>query len=223
MARFEDEVLITLERVALDFTETGEAQIVSLDVRTGETNFTFRVRGRKSCGRMTASPDGALLALSCSGAVDPQGEVERISESALLLFDARRRPLEVVATFEAEDLASAPIQSGVTFFDETTLLLKTQSSLGGASNNRLLSLDIETGEVRELLEAKSAPNGTGRGLVFGDVFCAPGCSSDCLMADAEQGRLQIISRRSGQLEVTGSRAVERRVGLPPVRLSGRSL
>jgi hypothetical protein len=101
-------------------------------------------------------------------------------------------------------------------------LIKTQTPWGGETHNRLLSFDLETLEVTELLLARADSTGAGKGRVFGSLRCAPGCSEFCLITDLDRGVLQRL--RVGEGGIAGEpRAlrVETSVGLPPVGLSHR--
>ena len=52
--------------------------------------------------------------------------------------------------------------------------------------------------------------------------CAPGCSSLCLMADADRGVLQRLEVSSdGEFELLEPVEVETAVGLPPIGLGQR--
>lgn len=221
LSQVDNELFVTLDRIALDFSSTGEAQLLSFDTKTGKRNFKQTLKGRKACGRLTPSPDGRVLAIACTGALTSDGEVESLSQSAVMLFDAEERPLKVTATFEAEDLLGEPLQAALTFVDKETVLLKTQTSWGGKTDNRLFSLNLSTNETHVLLEAAPDDDGLGKGLVFTGIACAPGCADTCLMADGDQKKLQVIGWVDQNLEVIDSVKVEKKVGLPPTGLSRR--
>lgn len=213
-----DEVLVTLGRSALDFSSMGESMIVGIDLRSRALSFSQTLTGHKNCGKVTPSPDGSVLAVACSGRIDQRGVPEDSAQSALLLLDPTTRPLEVLEVFPAADLFDFPIQGSVTFVDETRVLLKTQTPFGGEGNNTVHSLHLETGQTSVLVEARPNADGSGKGLIFGGVLCAPGCDLPCLVTDADRKVLQRIAETPDGFELLEPLRVETRVGLPPLDL-----
>ena len=104
----------------------------------------------------------------------------------------------------------------------TCCFSRTQTAWGGDTNNRVLGHNVATGKTTELFEASPDADGLGKGLVYSGITCAPGCSDTCLLADANQGVLQRVSIRGGELEVLEPVTVETKVGLPPTGI-GASL
>jgi hypothetical protein len=109
----------------------------------------------------------------------------------------------------------------VVFASERLLLLKTQTELGGADNNRWLSMNLVDDEIQTLLEASHDGSGKGQGIVYGGMSCAPGCSDVCLLADADRGVLQRVSVTDTQAELLSPVRVEDQIGLPPRDLTLR--
>jgi hypothetical protein len=123
--------------------------------------------------------------------------------------------------FSAETIAGEPLQSGVVFADNRTVLLKTQSDWGGDTHNRWLAFNLEQEETTSLIEAAPDADGTGQGLVFGGMVCAPGCSDVCLLADGDAGVVQRVRVAESSVELLSPITVEDSVGLPPRGLSLR--
>lgn len=222
LALIGEEVIVTLDRIALDFSETGEAMLAGVDLSGEEVLWEETLQGRKACGRATLSPDGSRFAVVCTGALTASGETESITQSAVLLFDSTARPLRELGTYEASDLLGVPLQADVEFVHDGLVLLKTQTPWGGEGNNQLFSLDLESGETQELLEASPDADGNGQGLVYGGLMCAPECGEYCLMADTDEGVLQrILVGSDGRLTVDTPVTVEDRVGLPPTSIAPR--
>jgi hypothetical protein len=145
--------------------------------------------------------------------------VEDLDQSVLLLFDAEQRPLEEIGRYSAEQVAGEPLQSSVAFATDGVVLLKTQTPWGGSTNNRLLALDLESGEAQTLVEAQADEDGEGKGIVYGGLLCAPGCSDVCLMSDADVGALQRVRvAAEGAVELLSPITVEDEVGLSPIAL-----
>jgi hypothetical protein len=96
------------------------------------------------------------------------------------------------------------------------LVGKTQTSLGGTSNNQAFALDTTTDKATVLLTAHVDATGKGKGIVYGDFVCSPGCAGFCILADADVGKLQRWSIKSSGLEPLTPIDVDPQVGLPPV-------
>lgn len=221
LLRFRDQVLVSLERVSLDFASTGEAQLVGVSIATLELDFVLKFAGLKACGRPALSPNGELLAVACTGDIDPRGAPSNLDESALVLLDATQSPPVELRRFSAAALAGGALQNDVEFANDEVVLLKTQTSIEGAENNRWLAFHVDQDRAETLLEAMPDANGKGKGIVYGGMSCAPGCSDVCLLADADRGLLQRVRVDGGNLELLAPVTVERMVGLPPRDLALR--
>jgi hypothetical protein len=155
-------------------------------------------------------------------AIGSDGTVESLDQSALVVLDATVSPPREVERIQAADIAGEPLQNTAVFAGPALVLLKTQTPLGGSSNNRWLAYDLEHGTTTTLLEARPDADGQGKGLVYGGTVCAPGCSNLCLMADADRGvveRAQVDA--DGAVELLDPITVEDTVGLPPRGLTLR--
>jgi hypothetical protein len=221
MTRVGDRVLIALGRSALDFKTTGDAELVSLDATSLELQSTLTLPGLKACGRPVPSPDKTRLALACTGEIDVDGNAKDLSQSALLLLDPSVDPPREIQRFRALDLGSGALQSEVAFAAENLVLLKTQTPLGGATNNRWLALNLASGELSTIIQAAPDSRGKGRGIVYGGMFCAPGCSTICLVADGAEKTLERVRVQADSFELLTPVRVEQAVGLPPRDLAPR--
>ena len=215
LTRVGDRVIVTLQRASRDVRSMAEAELVGIDVASAAVAWTLALEGLKNCGTFTLSPSGATAVVACTGFIDPDGVAENLEESALVLFDTATEPPSELGRFSAAELAGEPIQGELEFFSETRLLAKTQTVYGGASNNRLLAIDLADGAVSELAEARPNAEGKGQGVVFGGLLCAPGCGDVCLAADADRGVLRRFRVRADGLEALSHVAIAGGVGLPP--------
>ncbi len=216
MTRVGDQVIVTLERLSLDFKTTGETMYVGVSIESHEVLWQKTLSGLKGCGRVTPSPNGERLAVACMAAIDPTGTAKNLSESALLLFEPRPDGMREIERFTAEELAGEPLQSRAAFASDTLMLFSTQTPTGNDATNRLLSLDLTSGKTNVLATARLDPETGGKGIVYSDITCAPGCSDVCLMADADRGVLQRVRvGADDSLTMLEPVRVEDRVGLPP--------
>jgi hypothetical protein len=210
-----DVVLVTLQRAAVDVKSMGEAAIAGVSLDDEQVRFSVSLPGLKNCGRVTPAPSGERGVIACSGYVDRMGAPADLGESALVLLDlSGEEPVER-SRLTAADVAGTALQSDVAFFSETGLLVKTQTSLGGGEDNRLLAVELETGAATELARARPQTVGGGQGVVYGTILCSPGCGDVCLLADADRGALSRWAIGRDGLEALPSLAVKGSVGLPP--------
>lgn len=218
----EEELIVSLGRYSLDFSSTGEAMLVGVSVETQEVLWEETLDGLKDCSRPLVAPDGDTFAVVCTGRLEFDGSIEDLTQSAVLVYDAKERPLRQLKKFPASEVAGGPLQNQAAYLDGQRLLVKTQTALGGDSNNRLLVLNLATGKSSELLEAGLDEDGLGKGLVFGGIACSTACSGTCLMTDADQGVLQVIRLdNDGKVELGEPLKLEETVGLPPVGITFR--
>jgi hypothetical protein len=158
------------------------------------------------------------MGLACEGQLDMNGNVISTSESAIALFDVTSLPPKPGPTFAITDQLGAPPQNGASFASETLLLGKTQTPLGGTTNNQAFTLDTVHGKATVLLTAGADAQGKGKGVVYGDALCRPGCGDVCLLADADVGKLRRWSIAGGALAPLPEVTVETITGLPPTSL-----
>lgn len=221
MVRLGDRVLVNLERYLPDFSAAGEAMWASLSAKTQEIEWVEPLPGYKDCGAPVLSPDGTRLAMACTGFIQYTGAIEDLSQSAILLFDPKEDPPALVETYPAEEIAGEPLQDTLAFASNDLLLFKTQSQYFGPTNNRLLALSLSSGDLTELLEARPNSDGTGKGVVFGAIRCAPGCTNVCVMSDSDRGVLQRFRVVDGEVRDIADVRVDESVGLSPIDLTYR--
>jgi hypothetical protein len=204
--------VVTLERFARDFKSAGEAMLVGVDPSSESVAWSLTVEGAKNCGGLALSPSGRRAALACTSFIDSDGRAENLDESTLVVFDVSVAPPSELLRFSARELAGEPLQNEVEFFSETGVLAKTQTEFGGGGRgNRVLAVDLESGESVTLAEA----SGGGQGVVFGGLLCTPGCGNICLLADADRRVLRRWAVEPDGLAPLSDVRVEDRVGLPP--------
>jgi hypothetical protein len=218
MLRIGDTVVVVLQRVSEDFKTVGENALVG--VSNDAVAWQAHVTGLKGCGRPALSPSGKIMALACEGQLATDGSVVDSTASAIALYDVTSLPPRETQRFAVADQLGASTQDRVAFASETLLLGKTQTALGGTRDNQAFALDVASGKAAVLLTAGKDPNGQGKGIVYGDVRCTPGCGDVCLMTDADLGKLQRWKIAEDGLHGLDAIKVETAVGLPPVGLGG---
>ena len=77
-----------------------------------------------------------------------------------------------------------------------------------------------SGKATVLLTAGKDAQGQGKGIVYGDVLCRPGCGGTCLLADADVGKLRRWTIAGDALQPASDVTVDATTGLPPSLLGG---
>ncbi len=208
--------LVLLQNVSDDFTTMADSVIVG--VVNQAVAWQAPVTGLKGCNRFALSPSGKTLALACEGQLDANGDVTNLAESAIVLFDATSLPPRETRRFAIVDQLGNPTQDRVSFASETLLVGKTQTPQEGASSNQAFVLDVTTGKATVLLTASVGADGKGKGIVYGDFLCSPGCAGVCVLADGDKGVLQRWSIGDAGLTPLAPVDVAPSVGLPPTSL-----
>jgi hypothetical protein len=218
MLRVGDTVVVVLQPLSDDYTKIGDGALVGL--QNEAIAWTMPLAGLQNCDHPTLSPSGKTMAIGCVGQLDANGNVMDASASALALYDVTSLPPKLVKSYPIVDQLGSTVQSGVAWVSETLILGKTQTPLMGKTNNQAFTLDVTTGKATVLLTAHPGSMG-GKGIVYGDAFCDPGCGNVCMMADADVGVLRVWPiGSSGTLGAATSVTVNTTTGLPPVLIEG---
>lgn len=208
------DVLVTLQHFQANFSGMAEGELVAVTIAEPHVRYRLPLTGFKNCGRAELSPSRERLLVACSAFVDRQGAVPEPEHSGLLLLDALTEPMAELARFPALELVQEPIQSSVEFVNEHVVLFKTQTALGADHDNRLFSLDLETGETVLLATAARDDSGLGFGIAFGAMSCRTGCGDPCLVADKSRGKLLRFELRGNTLAPLTDVVIDG-AGLPP--------
>jgi len=218
VTRLGDDLLVTLRHETADFSDMADSELVAFGSADQNLRYRLPLAGLKNCGRVEQSASGALLAVACSAFIDRRGAVADASASALVLLDPSQTPPQELRRFAAQELVQGPIQAGVEFASERTLLVKTQTAQGGALDNQLFSVDVETGASTLLATAAPAQGGQGFGIALGDMHCDAACGDPCLVADASRGVLLRFRVQSNKLAPQAELVIHG-AGLPPTALT----
>ncbi|HEY6078465.1 MAG TPA: hypothetical protein VIW29_06665 [Polyangiaceae bacterium] len=215
IARVADDVLVTLWHFRSDFQAMADGEIVALAIADDSLRYRLQLTGLQNCGRVALSPSGALLAVACQSFIDSKGYAPDFSKSGIVLFDASVDPPREERRFAASELVGGPIQYSVEFASEGLLLFKSQTALGAEQDNRLLSLQLNSGAVTLLATAAAGPGGLGYGIAYGGMHCSPGCGDPCFVADASRGLVLPLQLAGDELTLLPLLSMAG-AGLPPV-------
>jgi hypothetical protein len=218
MLQVRDTVIVVLQPTSDDFMTVADGFLVGL--KNDAIGWQLEVKGLINCDHPTLSPSGHTMALACEGQIDMNGNVMNPAASAVALYDVTTLPPTLVKTYPIADQLGATVQWGVAWVSETVILGKTQTPLGGTTDNQAFSLDVGTGKATVLLTAGKNAMGQGKGIVYNDVLCRPGCGDVCLLADADVGKLRRWSISGSMLTPMSDVTVDPSTGLPPVSLGG---
>jgi DNA-binding beta-propeller fold protein YncE len=212
-----DLVWVSLAKRSINFKTQGDSELVGIDPESDSVVFRHTIGGLRGCGRAASSPSRDTVAIACTGQIDFDGNLADPSQSGIVLLDATKTPPVELRRIDAYEALGASPQSDLEFSSESVLLGKTQTPIGGDSNNRLFALDLETSEFEVLREASTSDSGVGFGLAYGGLYCNARCSSVCLLADIEAGLIRRFDGADALAELEPVR-VGASSGLPPVGL-----
>ncbi len=193
MTRVGDQVVVVLQNESEDFMTLGDSVLVG--IAADAVAWQVPITGLKACGRPALSPSGKTMGLSCEGLLDMNGNVTDRSAAAIALYDVSSLPPKPLERFAISDQLPAPPQDRLAFASDTLILAKTQTGIDGTANNQAFLLDTVTGKATVLLTAHPDAQGKGKGAVYGDLRCGPGCSETCLLTDSDLGKLERSDRR----------------------------
>lgn len=213
MTRLGDEVIVTLGRLAADFSDVGDGRFVGVSPAENAVTWTVDIPGLHGCGRAAVSPSGERLAVACSSRFDPSTQRFDPAASDIVIYDARSTPPEELERLDVARRLDAGIRPALAFASEDVLLA---TAFGGNASpgDRVFSVHLPTGDITPLGEATEP-------FVFGGVRCSPGCGDICLLSDAERSALRRWKvTASGALEPLEDVILDTRIGLPPRSLGG---
>jgi hypothetical protein len=115
--------------------------------------------------------------------------------------------MEVRRYPEASSLDS-PFGPSVAFAKEKLLIGVAYGDAGGARNDVMFSVNLDTAEMKTVIDA-------GAAFALGDVLCTPGCTDLCLLADSQSKTVHVYRTGGGTLAEDHSFPVDPSIGLPP--------
>ncbi|WP_437948302.1 hypothetical protein WME98_48055 [Sorangium sp. So ce296] len=213
MARVGDDVVVSLGRLAEDFSEVGEGRLVGVSPEQNAVTWTVDIQGLYGCGRVAVSPSGTRLAVACSSRFDADAMKYDPATSDIVIYDARTSPPEEIERLGVAEELDAGIQPSLAFASED-VLLATAYGGNASAGDRVFSVNVDSGDITPLGEARQP-------FVFGGIHCAPGCGDVCLLSDAERNKLRRWkATANGALEPLEDVTVDTEVGLPPRSIGG---
>lgn len=206
---------VSLSVIASDFSAYGRSRLVTIDPENDEVLGVTEVDALRNCGGFSVSPDGKLLALSCSG----DYTTDQLGTSGVALFDLEGDVPELVEELFAEDSFGATAGS-LAFSGPRSLLVSTPGSFDAdfnpVSGDVLFRLDLDTNQAEATSIRTEGPYNLG-GLRC-DVAARRCAITD---AETEAGSVHVLRldaagsiTRVSRIEIPGS------VGLPPRGLGG---
>ena len=207
-----DRVVVVLGAYRADFLETAPSRLVAIDPVTDAIVQTLVLDGYRACSSLAVSPDEDELAVACAGewggdnrpGLDTSGVVRvRIADQ-----------LEIAHRHRAADFGPDPVAAGLAYASRGRLLFTTYGHDAepdeSAAEDRLIELDLQTSEAREVLRSAGEP------FTLGDVRCDAACGA-CFVVDAERdgGIVHRFAVTPGGVSEPTAIRVENEIGLPP--------
>ncbi|MFO0550669.1 MAG: hypothetical protein U0271_19905 [Polyangiaceae bacterium] len=208
LVRLEAGVGALLAAYSQDFKEQADGRVALLDPETRAIVSAVVLEGGRGCSAMARAPSGRAVAVGCSGTFAGTN-TPTLEDSAVYVVDAVDGALTVRARFAAADLGGDPIGFSLAFSTEDRVLVTTFGELGASGEqarpDRLVELDLASGDVRTILESEKAP------FTLGDVRCEPACGV-CFAADADRSVLHRLEVATGAMRDV---VIDDGIGLPP--------
>ncbi|WP_437493299.1 hypothetical protein WME75_20315 [Sorangium sp. So ce1014] len=213
MTRVGDDVVVSLGRLAADFSDVGEGRFVGVSPEQRAVAWTVDIQGLYGCGRVAVSPSGERLAVACSSRFDADTMQFDPATSDIVIYDARSAPPRELKRLGVARALDAGVQRSLAFASEDVLLAMAYGG-NASAGDRVFSVNVATGDVTPLGEAAQP-------FAFGGVHCSPGCGDVCLLSDAERNTLRRWKvTANGALDPLEDMTVDTAIGLPPRSIGG---
>jgi hypothetical protein len=218
LLRVGDRVFALLAAYAADYTSGAVSRLIELDPSSDSILSTLLLGGLKGCDALAAAPDGAELAVACTGA-HLRDTPPVLDASGIAVIDIAQAPT-LMKQFGAATFGLNPLGFSLDYAARGQLLFDTlgyfSESNAVASLDSLVLLDSATGAFVEVLRSEREP------FTLGDVRCAPRCGA-CFVTDAERSGGSVLRFPIDGAGTLGARSeirAETQIGLPPRYLGG---
>jgi hypothetical protein len=219
MVRRENHVFVALLGLNSNFQSAEEGGILVLDAETGEPLFRHSISDMKNCGGLSLSPDGARLAVSCSGLIN-EASAARPAYSGIVVYRLKssadgEMTLTEEARLLADELGYGPFGPSLDYASDSLLWITTYGALEGADAgrpDRVISWSMNSQQAEVLAQSEKRP------FNLGSVLCTAACGI-CFVADGERGILHRFAVVDDRVAEPTKHTVRSAAGLPP-RLLG---
>jgi hypothetical protein len=201
-------VVVSLGRWSADYATVGDGRYIGVDPKTDKVTWTVDIEELQACGGLALSPTKKLGAIACSSKYNSTTSEFSPAHSDIVIYDTTVSPPKELRRLGVAEALDSGLQPDLVFATENTILAK---SYGGnaTTGDTVFTVNATTGKVTKLAESEKPYS-------FGGLFCSPGCSDNCLMADADKGVLRRWSvNSSGEFTELDDVTVETDIGFPP--------
>lgn len=208
----DDRAFLLLSAYSKSFAMSDDGRVAVIDTTSDAVSSFAVVTGMRGCSALALAPSGDRLAVGCSGTF--AGDVvPSLEDSGVVVFSVGANgDLDEEARFAAPDLGGDPISFSLSFAADDSLLIgtfgRTNSDFEQIRPDRLLALDISSGDTQEVARSQTMP------FTIGEVHCAAACGV-CFAAEAEDLgvlRIPIVDGQPGDAELV---PINDGIGLPP--------
>jgi len=211
----QERIFVLLAALSQSFQATDDSRVAVIDPASDEVVGRVIVSGSRGCSALALSPNGERLAVGCSGSfveTSPGVIGSVLAESGISLLRIDGGELSLEQRIAASELGDDPVSFSLAFADDDTLIASTFGQLADdgtqARPDRLLAIDVDTGEALELLSTLEKP------FSLGDVRCEPTCGA-CFAADADRRVVHRFAIEGGTVGARTAIAIDDGIGLPP--------
>jgi len=209
--RVSDRVYVVLPLYDRGYMNSGEGYVVAIDPKNDSVIESVFLPGLSGCSGLAVTPDGAVIAIVCSGRWQGSNSANNASSGIVGL---RLSPqLSEIWRVPASRVGSRAFGFDVAFVDSTHVLATQLGELGPpVVNDVAYVIDVATGTGTRVLESSNTP------VTLSVGPCSRACGG-CFIADAGRSRLYRLDFSNAQGSViTGYDWVDP-TGLPPRSLA----
>jgi hypothetical protein len=206
------EVVLTLARLAADFSQQGDGRFVGISPTTSAIDWTVNVTGLQSCGRVAVSPSGTIAAIACSSMTDPVTYAYDPTKSDIVIYDTTQTPPREVRRLGLGVTLGSAVQPAISFASDDAILAMTYGG-NATAGDTVFAVSATTAAVTMLGQATMP-------FVLTGPHCSPGCANVCLLSDAEENKLRRWQFAAGAFAPLADQTLETIVGLPPRDIGG---
>lgn len=156
-----DRAYVTTVIATLDYAYT-DSQIVEIDTTKDEVVAATPLTGLHDCTGIAASPDGAELAVSCSGDLTANGDPALGTAGVALL---KREGLSVNKVYPGSALGAGVPGFALSYAADRTLVVTLLGNVKNGIDDVAIALDLDSGQTKEIHRAGP--------VQIGAVLCPP--------------------------------------------------
>lgn len=212
MLRVGARVFVVVALYSPDFRQTGASFLVTIDTASLTVVDAVEIAGLKGCAGIALAPNGAEVAVACSGSWGSKNGADPDS-SGLVGFDITGLPVQTWQLLATTMTPAQPFGFTVAYADRTHVLGvalgRNSTDNNPSQSDRFVSYDVKAKKL-EVLHSVA-----GRPFSLGDVRCFSECGR-CALANADgRGSVMLFQASDSEVHLDAEVTIDDQLGLPP--------